>query len=54
MNRAPCKDCLDRSETCHVTCKQYQSFVEDRKELKRRMESDRGLRESASRMKKRK
>lgn len=50
MNSAPCKDCLERSETCHITCKQYQSFVEDLKELKRLIESDRGFRESASKI----
>ena len=30
MVDAPCKDCKDRTATCHATCKKYQKYSKQR------------------------
>lgn len=31
MNNAPCKNCSNRTETCHDVCKAYKAYESERK-----------------------
>lgn len=35
MSEPPCKDCGERSETCHSTCEKYKAFRQCRDEYNR-------------------
>lgn len=34
MNYVPCKDCRERSETCHAICKRYQEYNTENERIK--------------------
>ena len=38
---APCKDCRDRCEKCHMTCSEYYLFKTDLKRVADKKEKDR-------------
>lgn len=52
MPNAPCKDCPDRTPTCHSTCKTYITYQEEMsaftKERKENARVDRALNEMTS------
>lgn len=33
MNAVPCKDCSDRTVTCHSECPEYQQYTGEREEV---------------------
>ena len=38
MIKAPCKDCLARSPTCHVDCEAYQEYAKERELIRAQRE----------------
>lgn len=52
MERSPCKECGERSVTCHQTCERYLGFVERNEAERRERRKEVGVRayESEKRM----
>ena len=42
--RTPCRNCPDRSTTCHVTCKRYSEYTIQNEKQKKKREDERKTR----------
>lgn len=40
LNKAPCKDCTKRTIGCHSSCKEYQEWAKQKKEISEQLKKE--------------